>query len=567
MRELTMRELIYRAMIALLATALLAGTSIALSADNIVRSFPYGSGDAQLGYIQGDVDVEDIGPVSIAASQGKAYVLDRANQRILRFPEDGSGMVEIIAIPADIDPVDIVVEGDKIAVFDMIKGARQLVVQSKQGAGPSGQTEASAETGAAARSQFAALGYGLSLSGGGQNELGGGTGSTVSADEQVLIATDGRQFRMRFVPDPIDLGGSEAQVRGRIVLINPLKPADSTEILLRRQARVKAVRVLRFAPEKEVLVEIDEIQSSADQDIVRTSLLVLASDGRPLGEYLSPQSEGSAMISRSVVVDPESGRVFALVVQVDKTDVVELTRGPVRPETVILSESGSGGDSKPRTNQGAEETLPRIDTLSRLDILEEAQRYVTTTWKVTDKDRGPDGRCDPSAGRYWQRPSLVRGVGATVSGIPYCWGCTDSPKEFLKAVTEDSKRAGNTCARRDCEKCRNPSGSAGVDCSGFISNVWRLGKQVTTSGLAGAATPVRSLAKLRPGDIFNKAGSHVILFGGPVQTSNGEMLVIYESSVTCGGTCRRVVPWRTVENWVNNKGYKAYSRSSLKEEG
>lgn len=540
----------------LVAVGLLA-TCDTVFADTVVKSFTYGEGDAELGYIAAGEYADANGPSSIAASQGYVYVLDRANQRVVRIPADGSGAIERYPVPPDIDPVDVVVSGDRIFVYDQLKGSRAIVPDDS-----AGQTEAGGEAAAAVvRSQFAALGFGLAPTDGGQNESGGGAGSPIVGAAQVVLATDGRRFEMRFVPDSTGLPGGEAPERGRIVLRDQTNPSDAVKVPVRRQGTVEAVRVLRFVPGEEVLVEIDEIIANEDGDVVQSVVFALAPDGRPLGEYTEPESDAPLLISRSIVVDHESGRVFALAVMPDRTDVIELTRSAPRLEAMPQRTERTGNDTPPvQVDRGSPEILAAVKSISRDDIIEEAERYVTTSWTVSEKDRGPDGRCDPGQGRYWQRPKMVTGPGSTVRGVPYCWGCTDSPAEFLDAIDTDRKRAGNTCARRDCAKCIAPSTTAGVDCSGFISNVWRLGKQVTTRSIESVAAPVQ-LTEMNPGDVFNKAGSHVILLGQKVQTNNGKALLIYDSSVSCGGTCKRIVPWKTVEK------YKPYTRRSLKVEG
>ncbi len=54
--------------------------------------------------------------------------------------------------------------------------------------------------------------------------------------------------------------------------------------------------------------------------------------------------------------------------------------------------------------------------------------------------------------------------------------------------------------------------AVGLDCSGFISRCWGLKEKQSTSSLAGLCVKLRSLAELRPGDVLNFAGGHVVLF-------------------------------------------------------
>ena len=71
--------------------------------------------------------------------------------------------------------------------------------------------------------------------------------------------------------------------------------------------------------------------------------------------------------------------------------------------------------------------------------------------------------------------------------MPYRWGGDDTPQTF-KARVRSGALAGDICT------CRSAAlnyclvqGSAGVDCSGFVSRAWGIGKR-GTSGLLDVAT-------------------------------------------------------------------------------
>lgn len=98
-------------------------------------------------------------------------------------------------------------------------------------------------------------------------------------------------------------------------------------------------------------------------------------------------------------------------------------------------------------------------------------------------------------------------------GVPYKWGGFDSLESFARGVRA-GKAAGdlyNSEKRRLGGKA--VSGSAvGLDCSGFVSRCWKLTEKQSTSSLAGLCTKLKSLDDLRPGDVLNQAGGHVVLF-------------------------------------------------------
>ena len=67
--------------------------------------------------------------------------------------------------------------------------------------------------------------------------------------------------------------------------------------------------------------------------------------------------------------------------------------------------------------------------------------------------------------------------------------------------------AGNICTHNDPR-----SDTTGVDCSAFVSAAWGLSTHFTTVAIPSITQPVTDTSDLRPGDAFNKPGSHVMLF-------------------------------------------------------
>jgi hypothetical protein len=528
--------------------------SFAASADERLKTFSYGSGQNELGYLAAGEDALDIGPAAIAADSGKVYVLDRVNKRVISFAASANASIDSVGVDKSLDPVDLALDASHVWIFDQLAGMKAVGI-SQNSHGALGQAESGGEN-PYARGAFSSLGFGLHLSIGGAPEAGGAlSGETlIVPDDQMIKSSDGRPFRARFVPQPLDLHRSEPQERGRIVL----SPADggdgSIDIVLVRAAKVKAARVLRVVPGKEVLVATDEVRGSGVDEVVETSLLRISSDGNIISQYKVPIEVNPGVVSQSVAVDRNTGRVFALVVTAQEASVLELTPEPAeehaQPAAPSLPVRG------PTTSGGSRELGAGVASLSRLSILTEANGYITTQWAAHQADADSPKECDPSKGIYRQKPRLIAGPNSVVKGVPYCWGCDDSVTQFLDGVQNGRKVAGNTCARRNCPECIDTRNTAGVDCSGFVSNVWRLGGRVTTSSMSAVADRI-SIDELMPGDVLNKAGNHVRLYAGEVATSVGKMVIVYEASVTCGGTCLRTV------SWSDFQGYEAYRRRGL----
>ena len=115
-----------------------------------------------------------------------------------------------------------------------------------------------------------------------------------------------------------------------------------------------------------------------------------------------------------------------------------------------------------------------------------------------------DGRLRPDG---WWRP------GQWNEGIPYQWGGFSSLSEFDEGLRR-GLAAGDvyTPAKRRHLNDAVSRHAVGLDCSGFISRVWRLPRHHSTRELEGLSQRLPGYDDLQPGDILNRWNDHVVLF-------------------------------------------------------
>ncbi|MGY4487159.1 hypothetical protein ACVWWR_006350 [Bradyrhizobium sp. LM3.2] len=106
--------------------------------DTVVRSFAGGSAASMVGIVPASEDVELAGPQALSANgQGTLFVLDQINGRILQFdPKQPNSYPDVLKMPKDVQPTDLVVHDDDIMVWD--GGVRTLKAapgQSTRGLG------------------------------------------------------------------------------------------------------------------------------------------------------------------------------------------------------------------------------------------------------------------------------------------------------------------------------------------------------------------------------------------------------------------------------------------------
>jgi hypothetical protein len=140
-----------------------------------------------------------------------------------------------------------------------------------------------------------------------------------------------------------------------------------------------------------------------------------------------------------------------------------------------------------------------------------------------------------------------------VKGVPYDWGGGDTPEVFDSKLKQG--QAAGSHSRHGVTGC-----TAGIDCSGFVTTCWGFrGHPYSTSNLRKIAGRSKAnwFTDMKPGDAFNKPGSHVVLFAG--YHENGTPY-IYEASGALGRVVYRNVSWSYL------KGYWAAQYLGLRED-
>ena len=141
-----------------------------------------------------------------------------------------------------------------------------------------------------------------------------------------------------------------------------------------------------------------------------------------------------------------------------------------------------------------------------------------------------------------------------VQGVPYRWGGIDGPEELAPKLK--SGYAAGSHSWHGVLTC-----AAGVDCSGFVSQVWgHRGKHTySTQNLTDIAAPIPgdAISNLKPGDALNRPGSHVVLFAG--RQPDGRPIV-YEAA----GASSRVIR-NERSTWARFQKYQAIRFGNVSE--
>lgn len=165
-------------------------------------------------------------------------------------------------------------------------------------------------------------------------------------------------------------------------------------------------------------------------------------------------------------------------------------------------------------------TAVRAEPVTRAVALAIAETYVGHRWDAAARHvrHGRD-----SAGIEIHTPDRPSGHGDPAAdcwvpagkntGMPYKWGGFDTPARF-DAGLRAGKAAGDvyTLEKRRMGGAAVSADAVGIDCSGFVSRCWGLEGKHSTSMLFGICQRLTGPADLRPADVMNTGGGHVLLF-------------------------------------------------------
>ena len=168
--------------------------------------------------------------------------------------------------------------------------------------------------------------------------------------------------------------------------------------------------------------------------------------------------------------------------------------------------------------------------------IDQEGRFVDTpdvTWKGEILDCG------------WWKPSEIN------VGIPYGWGNASTIDEFDAGIRE-GKFAGNV---PEDKKRYGSHHTVGVDCSGLLTVCWELPQKIATRDIPEYASVIEHIEDMRPGDIFAKVGSHLMLFKEFTDAERASAVII-DSTRSTGKVSQRTV---NVAELFSN-GYQAYRK-------
>lgn len=172
--------------------------------------------------------------------------------------------------------------------------------------------------------------------------------------------------------------------------------------------------------------------------------------------------------------------------------------------------------------------VPLALAIPREAVLDSAAQYTTHVWTATSANT-----TSVSCSSDWESDY---GPG-TYTALPYDWGGYMTLAEFDEQIAAGYGAGSHSW--HGSLWC-----TAGVDCSGFVSELWQSGHYATSTFYA--VTSDIGWSDLKRGDAINDAGSHIVLY---THESEGGWPVFYESCGSYGVRLNSTGGWGYVSGY------------------
>lgn len=479
-----------------------------------------GPADDQLTYTPKGIEVANDGPASFAVYKNETYILDTLAKRILVYKNNK--YERILQTPFTIYPRDIVVDKDKIYILDT--DIRNIFVIDKDG--------------------VLCKEYPLPA-----NVPSFKITNFVSDYQQnIMIEADSHYYD---ITNGVETKGLKNKDQNNLKIVRDKKTArlisDDKEIYSVNFGDLQgASSIASIDSNDNVIVSITDISSNPMLLLTELTYRKIDKTGKELGVIRIPLETYSSFPLNHIKID-ENGDAYVMALKEDRVEISKIVFGKTYNSKLANMKTQKSYKST-QNNMVVENGLitPATLSISRSTVAWEASLQTDHQWTFAAMNADePPGTCIPD----WLS-SLNYG---SKMGIPYCWGgfdgtstrsCT-SWNNYDDAMTK-SALAGNVSCTGGWK-----AGTAGLDCSGFVSAAYKFTSHCNTSWFASYGRQI-SYSALQDCDFIVAAGDHIVLYKGT--STDGSYFFTQESTVSGNDMCKWYT--RTV-NYLSTNGYVA----------
>ncbi len=449
------------------------------------------------------VPANNFGPPRLTVDQNGLliYLLDSANQRILVFNTDKK---DFRSIPIDSDEADDFCMTEDDSFYLLFAQERKIALYTSTGE----------------RSRTEPI----------QNEAIPLSLHCQPNSERVLGAFDGHFYRLNnktpltYIPLGDYRFHSEQHDNSQATLwMYHNKTQNSYEISI--QPRIGTLDLIDLIGVDQVghfyLIVEEIVNKGTDSEDVLRFLRKYAPTGQLIAEGKLPYSTYTYVI-KDLAVTPQ-GEVFQMLpikkhLKLIKWRFSTQARSRSMEKSLLSQELFSHTQEQEDDFEASEVPDQSNITRGHKVLVRQTRRLIMKRVRAYADYRFYAGWQNITYGRYLDGKKVVTPIKKPgfYQGIPYKWGGNDTLSVFKQGLNR-GKKAGDICTKRCSGRYSGSRSAIGVDCSGFISQVWELPHKYSTRTLLQVAKQLPSKRNLQAGDILNKPGNHVRLFAHRAQ--------------------------------------------------
>jgi len=507
------------------------GPGNARAEDVVVKRFNAGTGFNSVGITAGEEgeDKEEDAPQALyAGDDGKVFVLDQVNGRILHFdPANPTAPPQTLQLPPGLQPTDLVVKGDDIYVWDGTAHALKALGAADAPVRGLTETRSSEPLDDGTQSAFAQMGS-QPLPEDDISTRSLANPKTPDFSRQV-VSTRGRGDLT------VDIAQTDKGAGAELIIRQKGTTATIAKLDVRVRDRLGSVAFLEMDREGRSFVLLENIPNAVGEQAA-AFVARYGPKGAIEGLYELPLASTTTVSRRFVTISPD-GDVYFLRTQKTGVDIIGLGFRATPNAKILTTSAVQQPNYAALAIAQTKGMSMAVGPLTRDKIVQIAYGFEGVQWKLSEANYGsdPDQQCNGFADRIRRPMYLIGRKDEIVRSVPYCWGCQGSLAQFVARV-EKGALAGNVCTKNNVR-----FDVVGVDCSSFVSATWGLSSHFATSAIPSITKELASAWDLLPGDALDKPGSHVVLFLG--FTPDRKAMVMEASPGGCrGNVCRNIYP-------------------------
>jgi len=312
---------------------------------------------------------------------------------------------------------------------------------------------------------------------------------------------------------------------GRTANVTALSGGRSVAIMrVSSRSPLGAVRYLDSDRSGNVYVYAEDLVGTSER--VRAFVKRYGPDGAPAARVELPVDSFATHPMRPVRI-AEDGSTYILVPGEDRISIVRASWVADGGESLPDAVDGTAAAERVLHRENAESVFSSLVELARsvfapqeavaswtpLHANDRAWTYVNHGWYCSSSNYATRNGSI--------RPRYITSANRNYTAVPYCWGGFDTLASYNNAMS-----AGHSAGDINCTGNKR-SGTAGVDCSGFVSRLWGLGSKHATWQLPSVSRRI-SKSAMRLGDAYIWPYNHCMFFR--FYTTGGSQL--FESTTT-----------------------------------